>query len=158
MGKIKLFGTKKEERGCVCGICARDNSIYYRKVDKQVLESRIEQIFLAGDYHIDIRPAEGRIKPQELMHALKCLYKIAGKKLFCSMHEQNGQVTLLANYEENIEPGELLMTILYQNSRCDVHISQATAKDVVEYATHMTKTGRRLLELNQEPGKEWNRI
>lgn len=155
---MRLFQKKQEETGCVCGICATDNSIYYRKVEKRVLAHRINNMFLDGDYRISIYPEEGRVKPQELMQALKCLYRMAGKKLFCSMYERNGQVTLLVSYEENIEPGELLMAILYQNARCDVRITQATGEDVEQYAVQMTGAGRRLLELNREPGKGWKKI
>lgn len=135
---------------CICGICAPDSSIYYRKVEKQHLTGSIQRNFLPGDYQIDIVQEEGNLKLSEAMRALKYLYRLAGAKLFCSMYEQDRKIHILASYEDRIAPGEILLTLLHQNPRCNIRIAQATQKRVEEYAKRMAESGRRrLLELNR---------
>lgn len=81
---------------------------------------------------------------------MKYLYRLAGAKLFCSMYEQDRKIHILASYEDRIAPGEILLTLLHQNPRCNIRIAQATQKRVEEYAKRMAESGRRrLLELNR---------
>ena len=135
---------------CICGICAPDSSIYYRKVEKQHLTGSIQRNFLPGDYQIEIVQEEGNLRLSEVMRALKCLYRLAGVKLFCSMYERDRKIHILASYEDRIAPGELLLTLLHQNPRCDIRIVQATQKQIEVHARQMAADRRiRLLELNR---------
>lgn len=147
---MKNLTNNRNTGSCICGICAPDSSTYYRKVARQHLQGCIRTCFMPGDYQIDIIQEAGSMKPQEVMRALKYLYRLAGAKLFCSMYEQDRKIHILASYEDRIAPGEILLTLLHQNPRCNIRIAQATQKRVEEYAKRMAESGRRrLLELNR---------